>query len=595
MKYIKYFSLMLGGLCQLAIMAGCKKDFLDRDPKDQYTNATFWKSADEVQAAIKGCYTNWESADNIMLNDCLTDNAAFVGFGGISNYEMFANGSANSSTDLPNLYDYKTIYTCNWFLENVDRVSTTLLNDATRKQVKAEARFLRAYRYFVLSQFYRNVPLEMRTLTQQESRLSKPASQAEIRATIINELAAIAPDLPLVYGNADKGRATRGAALTLKARVELYAGKYTDCVATCNQLMTAPFNYALYPSFENLFRPAFESANDNREVILDIQCSLVAPNFAQTKGTLNAWAIQPVGSSTVAVTQSLVDAFETSNGKTIQNDGTYNSGQPYQNRDRRLDATVIRPGLSYNGITFDPITPPALAGGGGFPGGGLPGGGIGSGIGGGIGGGTGGIGAGPGPVSAGYTLSPSNYKKSISPKNSPTGYNFKKYLAVLSDYWNTAYGTESLNNTGGNVIVMRYAEVLLMYAEAKIESGQIDQSVYDAINQVRQRAGMPVVTASVYSGQASLSTLVRRERRVELAGEGLRWFDIVRWNIGSQVIGNVYDCLNGTIDPMGNLMLVPNSSTVQLTRQFSTRYNVFPFNPAWLQANKNLVQNAEYQ
>jgi hypothetical protein len=619
MKYIKYFSLMLGGLCQLAIMAGCKKDFLDRDPKDQYTNGTFWKSADEVQAAIKGCYTNWESADNIMLNDCLTDNAAYVGFGGISNYEMFASGTANSSTDLPNLYDYKTIYTCNWFLENVDRVSTTLLNDVTRKQVKAEARFLRAYRYFVLSQYYRNVPLEMHTLTQQESRLSKPASQAEIRATIINELAAIAPDLPLVYGNVDKGRATRGAALALKARVELYAGKYTDCVATCNQLMTAPFNYTLYPSFENLFRPAFEAANDNREVILDIQCSLVAPNFAQTKATLNAWAIQPVGASTVAVTQSLVDAFETSNGKTIQNDGTYNSGQPYQNRDPRLDATVIRPGLSYNGIIFDPITPPGggIGGGGPFGGGsgdpfggggtgGIGGGtgGIGGGTGGtggigggtgGIGGGTGGIGAGPGSVSAGYTLSSSNYKKSISPKNSPTGYNFKKYLSVLDDYWNTAYGTESLNNTGGNVIVMRYAEVLLMYAEAKIEAGQIDQSVYNAINQVRQRVNMPLVTASTNPTQASLRDLVRRERRVELAGEGLRWFDIVRWNIGSQVIGNVYDCLNGSIDPMGNLMLVPNSSTVQLTRQFSTRYNVFPFNPAWLQANKNLVQNTEYQ
>jgi uncharacterized membrane protein YgcG len=600
MKYNKYFSPIMLAAFQLVIMPGCKKDFLDRTPKDQYTDATFWKSPDEVQAAVKSCYANWESADNILLNDCLTDNAAFGGqsVGGSStDYETFANGLANSSTGLPSFYNYSTIYKCNWFLENVDKVSTTLLDDGTRKQVKAEARFLRAYRYFVLSQFYRNVPLELHTITQQDSRLSKPASQADIRATVLSELAAIASDLPLSYANTlDKGRITRGAALALKARLELYMGKYADCIATSNLLMSAPFNYALYKTnpifpgmatndYENLFRPAFESANN--EVILDIQYSLATPNFQQIKNTLSSCAIQPVGGSTMAITQSLVDAYETMNGKTIQADGTYNPNQPYQNRDPRLDMSVIRPGLSYGGIIFDPITPPT-------PGGGGTGGGTGGGSGGGsFGGGS----FGGGSASAGFVLSSSNYKKSVFPHNSPTGYNSKKYLAVPNDYYNTAYGQGTLSQTGGNVIVIRYAEVLLTYAEAKIEANQIDQSVYDAINKVRQRVGMPVVTAANYPDQASMRTLVRRERRVELAGEGLRWFDIVRWQIGPQVIGNVYDCLNGTISPgpFGGLVLTPGSSTVQFTRQFSPRYYVFPFKAEWLQSNPNLVQNTEYQ
>jgi hypothetical protein len=612
MKYIKYLFLLMLATLQLA---GCKKDFLDRSPKDAYTDATFWKSAEEVQAALRGCYLNWENPDNILLNDCLTDNAAYSGastFNGNgtsgSNYESFANGLANSSTDLPVYYNYKTIYTCNWFLENVDRTSNGLLDDATKKQVKAEARFLRAYRYFVLSQFYKNVPLELHTITQQESRLQKPVPQAAIRDTILKELAAIAPDLPLSYSNTvDKGRITRGAALALKARVELYAGKYTDCMATCNQLMTAPFSYSLYPSFEDLFRPQFESVNN--EVILDIRSTLAVPNNAQAKGILSRLAITPVGSSDLMGTQSLVDAFELANGKTIQ-DASYDSTQPYQNRDPRLDATVIRPGLSYNGIFFDPITPPGGGGGsGGDPfggGGGTIGGGGGT-IGGSgdpFGGGSGTIGggggitfppAGGGGAPIGYTLTTSNYKRSTFPQNSPTGYNLKKYVSVLNDYWNTVYGLTSLSATGGNVIVIRYAEVLLTYAEAKIEAGQIDQSVYDAINQVRQRAGMPAVTTSDYSGQSALRTLVRRERRVELAGEGLRWFDIVRWQIGPQVIGNVYDCLDGTVDPFtGMLSLTPNSSTVQFQRQFSPRYYVFPFKPEWLQSNKNLVQNTGY-
>jgi hypothetical protein len=587
MKYKNYFLLLMLATLQLVMITGCKKDYLERSPKDAYTNATFWTSADEIQAAIKGCYKNWEDPNNILLNDCLTDNAAYSGggaLGGGGNYETFVNGQANSSTSLPNFYNYATIYSCNWFLENVDRASNEVLDETTKKQVKGEARFLRAYRYFILSQFYRNVPLEMNTLTQQESRLSKPESQQLIRETILSELAAIAPDLPVTYANqADKGRVTRGAALALKARVELFMGKYTDCIATCNQLMSAPFDYTLYPSFEDLFRPQFEAVSN--EVILDVQSTLAVPNYAQTKN-LGSLAIQPVGGSVVAVSQSLVDAFELTNGKTIQ-DASYDPAQPYQGRDSRLDATVIRPGLSYNGIFFDPITPPD--GGGGLPGGG--GGGIFPPPGG------GGIfpppGGGGAPI--GYALTSSNYKKSIFPKNSPTGYNFKKYLAVLNDYWKTTYGEMNLAQTGGNVIVIRYAEVLLMFAEAKIEAGQTDQSVYDAINQVRQRAGMPIVTASDYPDQTSLRTLVRRERRVELAGEGLRWFDIVRWQIGSQAIGNVYDCLDGTVDPMtGSLMLIPGSSTAQLSRQFSPKYYVFPFRPEWLQANKNLVQNAGY-
>jgi hypothetical protein len=598
MKYIKYLFLFMLAILQLT---GCKKDFLDRSPKDAYSDATFWKSAEEAQAAIRGCYTNWENPSNILYNDCLTDNAVYSGAAlagagaGGGNYESFVNGQANSSTDLPINYDYRTIYACNWFLENVDRASSDVLADATKKQLKGEARFLRAYRYFILSQFYRNVPLELHTITQQESRLQKPANQQLIRETILSELAAIAPDLPLSYSNpADKGRITRGAALALKARVELYMGKYPDCIATCNQLKSAPFNYALYPSFEDLFRPQFEAVNN--EVILDVQSTIAVPNFSLAKSSLGTLAITPVGGSSVAVTQSLVDAFELTNGKTIQ-DASYDPLQPYQGRDPRLDATVIRPGLFYNGIFFDPITPPG--GGGSFP----PPGGGGSfpppGGGGSFpppGGSVGGSFGGPPPPSIGYTLTSSNYKRSTFPANSPTGYNFKKYLAVLNDYWNTAYGQTSLDRTGGNVIVIRYAEVLLMFAEAKIEAGQIDASVYDAINTVRQRAGMPIVTASDYPDQASLRTLVRRERRVELAGEGLRWFDIVRWQIGPQAIGNVYDCLDGTVDQMsGNLMLTPGSSTVQAVRQFSSKYYVFPFKPEWLQSNKNLVQNVEYQ
>jgi predicted TIM-barrel fold metal-dependent hydrolase len=91
-------------------------------------------------------------------------------------------------------------------------------------------------------------------------------------------------------------------------------------------------------------------------------------------------------------------------------------------------------------------------------------------------------------------------------------------------------------NLGLNITLLRYAEVLLIYAEAKIEMNEIDQSVYDAINAVRQRVNMPPITPSEASTQAEVRKVVRRERTVELAFEGLRLFDIRRWRIAEDVM-----------------------------------------------------------
>ncbi|MOA41978.1 SusD family protein [compost metagenome] len=110
------------------------------------------------------------------------------------------------------------------------------------------------------------------------------------------------------------------------------------------------------------------------------------------------------------------------------------------------------------------------------------------------------------------------------------------------------------------------------------------------------RVFMPQVNATTHPDQQSLRELVRRERRVELAGEGLRWFDIVRWQIGPEVIKDVYDCPNGTVNRTnGSLMLIPNSSTVMFPRAFTPKYYIFPIPPQELQYNTNLVQNIEYR
>lgn len=556
-------------MAMMLLTIGCKKNILDNAPQDVYSDKTFWTTKKDVMAAVNGCYYNWENANNILLNDCFTDYAYYRGFDAM--YELFASGGVTASVNFnPGIYNYSTIYACNWFLENVDKVGSDIVDKDLKTRVKAEARFLRAYRYFVLSQYYRDAPLITRTQTIEQARSNKQTPKAAIVDFVLNELAAIAPDLPVEYADmADVGRVTRGAAMALKARVELFNKKYADCITTCKQLMTAPFTYTLFTSpnpndnaYEEQFRPGNVNAMMNKEDILDIQYKL----NQNDKPVLATIVIYPLGTNSVCVSQGMVDAYETTNGLTITNDPDYSPDQPYKNRDKRLDATIIRPGLLYNGIYFDPITPaspgePPM----------------------------------PAPRSTGYPLFLSNDK--MDPNNSPTGYSSKKYLSVLNDYYNTAYGMVGFGQTGGNVIVIRYAEVLLTYAEAQIEGGVIDASVYDAINQLRSRAGLPNATNITHPGQAAMRDLVRRERRVELAGEGLRWFDIVRWGIGATVMSNaVMSCPDGTVNRAnGILSLQPGSNAVIQRRSYTPRYNIFPIPADELKQNSNIVQNTEYK
>ena len=527
----------------LILLQGCRKDFLDTKPRDSYSNSTLWASSSDAGAALSGVYNGWETSDNVVYRDCMTDNA-FNQFPW-EGYETFASGLATAANPGVNYYNYGTIQRANWFLDNVDKVPASAMDNDTKNRMKGEARFIRAYQYFILYQHYGDVPLAERALTTEEANEVKQTPKDQIVTYVLKELTEIAPHLPISYQDSDIGRITRGAALALKARIELFESKFLDCIATCEQLMAPPFNYGIYPNFEDLFRPQFVDAGDNHETILDIQ--YVINNNSAWVLTARAPCSQG-GWSSIAPTQALVDDFETINGKTIADDPAYDPAQPYKNRDPRLDQGIIRPGLLYMGKYFNPYD---------------------------------------------------GTDKKGSNNASPTGYNFKKYIANMGDYLGTSYGV-NITNTGGSFIVIRYAEVLLTYAEAKIEANQIDASVYEAINKVRRRASvnMPEVTAAQYPDQGALRTLVRRERRVELCGEGLRWFDIKRWKISPAVMSaGVWGSPNGTVNAAdGTFTRVPDPTKDVLVskRQFADKNYLLPIPYQQLTINRNLVQNPGY-
>ncbi len=127
------------------------------------------------------------------------------------------------------------------------------------------------------------------------------------------------------------------------------------------------------------------------------------------------------------------------------------------------------------------------------------------------------------------------------------------------------------------MVFLRYADVLLMYAEAKNEASGPDGTVYSALNQIRARPGvnMPAVDQARYSTKDLLREVIRNERRVELAMEGLRYFDIKRWR-------NAHILLPKIKNPSGTPLV------------FSEKHYLLPFQQSELDANKNLKQNPEY-
>ena len=212
-----------------------------------------------------------------------------------------------------------------------------------------------------------------------------------------------------------------------------------------------------------------------------------------------------------------MDAYEMANGKTIDDPSSgYDIDNPFEARYPRLLQTVIVPGAEFAGIIFNPMNPNSL---------------------------------------------------DYWPTYNYTGYVGRKYTHFKSDFSN-------LYKTGLNIPLIRYAEVLLTYAEAKIELNEIDNTVYSAINEVRLRAGLPVVDQSAYATQSSLRELIRRERRVELAMEGLRWYDIQRWKIGEEVMdGPVYGARISKIDETGNVTYVSDHHAKIEDRVFDASKN----------------------
>jgi hypothetical protein len=411
-------------------------------------------------------------------------------------------------------------------MENVDRVPSTTTGLIDR--LKGEARVLRAYHYIKLAGFFGDVPLVTKSLTLEEARTLTRTPIEEIWNFIDTELEESAALLPATYPTEDKGRVTKGAAWALKARADLWAGRYQLAIDAANNVQ----GYSLYNSYENLFKYV---AENNTEVILDRQSIQNNPQLQTNVFSTLAPFSQRNSSSLYVPTRALVDMYEMTDGKKISDPTSgYDPANPYVNRDPRLRFSIF--------VDGDPLPSGAI-----FR---------------------------PAPNSGGPDAIGATFV------NSTTGFNIKKYIN------NGDFATPF--NSGINIILVRYAEVLLTLAEAKIELNQLDASVYSAIDMIRNGrddVNLPSITPGL--SQNELREIVRQERTIELAFEGLHLFDIRRWKTAEIVMPG--PVLGMSYMDNGQLTTV---SVTGANRSFDkSRHYLWPIPQNERNLNPNLSQN----
>lgn len=465
----RFKPLLLLGAASLSA-ASCS-DFLDTVPLDALSPGTTWKSETDAQKFAVGCYNGWESGGDLLYQDCASD----YGYNNFQweGYKDFANGQVTAANSGANYYNFVTIRRCNTFLEKITDIP--FANDAVKKDLTAQVRFIRAYRYFKMNWIYGGVPLIENYNSAEEAKVPRN-TEAEVRDFVEKELDECTADLNVSPN--ERGKIAKGAALALRMREALYYGEWETAKQKAEEII-ALGQYSLDPDYANLFTV---KGQGSKEIILAVQ---YIPN-TYPLGTIGQMYNNGDGGwSSIVPTQDLIDAYEMRNGMTIDEpESGYDPSHPFKGRDPRMGMSVLYPGADYiksdgSKAVFNTLDKTV-----------------------------------GGVANANYMTSADNASK--------TGLTWNKYLNPITQYGNI-WESEACP------IVFRYAEVLLSWAEAENELHGPSDGVYEKLDAIRTRSGMPKSDRNKYSDKETLRELIHRERGVEFAGEGLRRADILRW------------------------------------------------------------------
>lgn len=539
-----YKALLLGTIILLS--AACNKNLLNQPPLNQVTDATYWTQDTDAVMFVTNLYT------------VLPQAGAYGSGGGFDYYEgMSDNGvsrdgttdrfatSTQDATVSGGEWDYAPIKQAYEYFENVGRIPN--MDTALRSRLNGEVYFVLAYRYFIMATLYQDVPLVTQNYTDPNQSNIPVTPHVVVIDSVVQWLNDAVAVLPLSYSGADLGRITKGAALALLCRVYLYQGMWAQAAAAAQSVMNLNL-YSLYPDYYSFFQ---KDGDFSSEDILHYGYAI--DNQNNCAAILGSKDLER-GQNVMDPSSDLVNDYESANGYyPYTGDPAYSPTAPFNNRDPRLAASILYPGEIFQYAEF-------------------------------------------------------SYLNQYDPFNLNSGDRIGAQQGTLSGYsWckNVDHYSYTQNGVNGWKS-FRYGEVLLNYAEAENEVSGPSPAILAALDNIRTRAHMPS-TAQFFAtngwtmSQTTLRTFIRHERRIELAGEGLRYFDILRWKTGEQVLdGPIY-----TIDASAGIAAIdtaggnPNTypKTLVETRYFnSNKFYVWPIPQSAIDASNGvLVQNALWQ
>ena len=552
MKFNKIAILLISA--DLLTTTSC--DFMDCDESDNYTLQEIQGSYNRVKQFVTSIYgylpSDFCNTHGAML-DATTDDAIHVYES--SAIQRIVNGtwSANYTVDDKFAYYYNAIHDASCYLTTLSGLTFDTWENGDDYQdwmqnydnYQYQVRFLRAYFYFELVRRYQNVPLITKPLSQTETNQIEPSSAQEVLKFIINECTEIAPKLPIKstsIAQAENGRATRAMAMALKLRAALYAAsplystngdnaKWTEAAKASHDIIASAGELGLgLDTYANLFK----SKNYNSKEVILCRPTGTSKTFEQANYPMGVTG----GNTTTCPTENLASAFEMKDGRAFDwNDPTMKANQ-YKDRDPRFYLTIV-----HNGMLW--------------------------------------------PAKKAVDISEGGANGLPLTNATTTGYYLRKYVdnSISFEAGSTTAATHH------NWILFRYAEVLLNYAEAMIHvNGNCDykdatytMSAREALNAVRKRAGIPEVAAC---SQDEFLMRVKHERRVEMAFEGQRFWDLRRWKNLDET-KNIYAVRITHHDGV-----LSYEKTLLSERSVSNKLYFYPIANVELFKNKKLVQNS---
>jgi hypothetical protein len=508
-------------LASLLIFASCNDSFLDREPTHNLNNANYWTSANDLKVYNNGIYNEAAKNEQALLRghayasnsktlsftalEALSDNFA-VTDGDLNSWLVVGAGQEVIPSSIPTSgigsnWRWEVLYRCNFFLENYQRATT--VEAALRNNYAGEVYFMRAWFYFDKVREFGNVPLITHTLDITSAELFETQTdRVTVMDAVLSDINQAIEWLPDTWGTTSPDRATRWTAYALKSRICLFEGtfrkyhnidgseKFLREAADAADKLIQSGKHSLYNTGnpESDYRKIFTSTSlsGNPEVLLARVYEIPGLGHALSRNLTTMMA---------GATKDFVEDFlciePDGTAKPIALSSVYHDDeieQIFDNRDLRLSQTILDPRMEVEIYHSDSKM---------FP----------------------------------------RFKGMGSAFQSVTGYHFIKTF----DYDDSQ---RSIGSEINDCALIRYAETLLDYAEAKAELGEITQADLDkSINKLRDRVGMPHLSLNppmdpkyASEGISSLLVEIRRERRIELSFEYSRYFDLMRWKKGSYLI-----------------------------------------------------------